>query len=90
MKKMVLIFAILLTSVFCLTSCNIGSSEEPHAHDYGNMYYSDAVSHWKECACGESVNIKEHSYGNWITITEATETSLGLKNKFVVHVNMKI
>ena len=52
-----------------------------HIHDYGTVYYKDATNHWKECSCGEKGNLSEHSYGNWITITEATEETLGSKKQ---------
>ena len=52
-----------------------------HIHNYGDIYYKDSTYHWKECFCGEKGNISEHGYGNWITITEATDTSVGLKKQ---------
>ena len=52
-----------------------------HTHSYGEMYYKGTTTHWKECSCGEKGDEGSHDFGNWITITEATETTVGSKKQ---------
>ena len=69
-----------LIMIMMLGACKTDEVPE-HTHNYGNIYYKDATSHWKECSCGEKNDENNHIYGDWITITEATETSVGLKKQ---------
>jgi len=78
-----------------------------HEHDYGNEWESNTYNHWKECTCGDIIELnshsggtstceskaiceecgksygsyEEHSYGEWETVTEPTESSDGLKQR---------
>ena len=33
---------------------------EPHAHNYGSTWMSNATEHWKECECGEKSELAAH------------------------------
>lgn len=48
-----------------------------HEHVYTLKY--DETTHWKECVCGDIVEKEAHSFGDWITTKEATETEKGEK-----------
>ena len=48
------------------------------AHTYGD-WKSNATSHWKECKCGDKVQLSSHTYGAWTTTKEATCTETGTK-----------
>lgn len=52
-----------------------------HTHSYGAEWKSNETSHWHECACGEKSELAEHSYGDWVTDTEATEEAEGTKHR---------
>ena len=75
-KKMIFLSFMALFVLVVLGAC--GSS---HTHDYGNTFYKDTTSHWKECSCGEKENLSEHNYGYWIILTEATKDSVGSKKQ---------
>ena len=49
-----------------------------HVHSFGD-WKSNGTSHWKECECGEKADLSAHTYGEWVTITEATCTATGSK-----------
>lgn len=50
-----------------------------HTHKYAVSWYSNETDHWKECKCGNKSDIASHTFGNWTTITEATEQAAGSK-----------
>jgi len=55
---------------------------DPEKHGYvGEEYESDDASHWKKCECGAKVNVESHSYGEWKTDVEPTETSAGKRTR---------
>ena len=64
------------------TVCGYKETEEipviPHTHSFGDWKNND-TSHWKECRCGEKSELSAHTYGDWVTITEATCTTTGSK-----------
>ena len=49
-----------------------------HEHSYGD-WQKDETQHWKECSCGEKLNVAKHSYGDWRETKPATETEEGSK-----------
>ena len=55
--------------------------EEAHTHVYGADWKNDENNHWKECDCGEKSENAAHTYGEWLTTKEATETEEGLKER---------
>lgn len=52
-----------------------------HSHLKNNEYQYDANSHWQMCTCGEKLACVEHSFEEWITKNEATETVDGLRER---------
>ncbi|MCM1494061.1 MAG: hypothetical protein NC180_12695, partial [Muribaculaceae bacterium] len=52
-----------------------------HTHNYGDGWESDEEKHWQECACGEKSGESAHSYGEWTTTKEATESEPGVKER---------
>ena len=52
-----------------------------HTHNFESSWKYDATGHWHECSCGEHGDEAEHTYGEWIIITSATETTVGLKKR---------
>ena len=79
----IIVLMIMLLGILCSCS-NDQESSGKHTHDYGSIYYKDQNNHWKECSCGEKDNINEHSYGDWVIITQATETTKGSKKQVCV------
>ncbi len=85
MKKIKNIFIVGFMALFL--GIVLGACDSSHNHDYGETYYKDTTSHWKECSCGEKGNLGEHNYGEWITITEATFNSTGSKKQICATCN---
>ena len=52
----------------------------PHVHEYGDWEH-DETGHWKACECGATTDTAAHTASGWITVTEPTETTEGLRNK---------
>ena len=52
-------------------------------HSAGAAWEKDAAYHWHLCtSCGSEVMDKAaHTYGDWVTVTEATETEAGLRKR---------
>ena len=69
------------------TVCNHTETQEipvlSHTHVAGTVWYKDNTNHWHECTAGdgEKMNIATHTYGAWVTDTEATETEKGSKHR---------
>lgn len=59
----------------------VAAGEEEHTHVYGADWKNDENNHWKECDCGEKSENAAHTYGEWLTTREATETEEGLKER---------
>ena len=51
-----------------------------HEHSYGD-WQKDETQHWKECSCGEKLNVANHIYGDWKVTKEATETEEGSRER---------
>ena len=58
-----------------------GTTTEPHTHNYGSEWKSDATNHWKECSCGSKTEVAAHTASEWITDTAATATTEGTMHK---------
>ena len=56
---------------------------EAHVHTFGTSWNHDGNMHWHDATCGHNVrgNEEPHSYGDWVTVTAATETQNGTKRK---------
>ena len=52
-------------------------------HSAGAAWEKDTVYHWHLCtSCGSEVMDKAaHTYGDWVTVAEATETEAGLRKR---------
>lgn len=48
-------------------------------HTYSEEYNKDENYHWNSCSCGEKTNIAEHEWDGGVVVSEATETTTGLK-----------
>ena len=57
--------------------------ELTHTHTFSSNWSYDATKHWHISTCGHDVRQAEgeHTYGDWITITPATETTEGSKKQ---------
>ncbi len=52
-----------------------------HEHQFSAEWEKNETGHWHVCACGEKTEVQAHSYGEWITDTEATESETGTKHR---------
>ncbi|WP_071442143.1 LPXTG cell wall anchor domain-containing protein [Traorella massiliensis] len=51
-----------------------------HVHSiHDETWKYDDTNHWKECSCGEKLNVANHAYGEWSVTKPATETEEGSK-----------
>ena len=50
-------------------------------HSYDDTYATDAKNHWKECECGNKIEITEHTFGDWTVTKESTTSEKGSKEK---------
>ena len=57
--------------------------QEVHTHTFGTAWEHDANTHWHPATCGHNVKGNEdaHSFGDYVTVTAATETQNGVKRK---------
>ncbi len=58
----------------------IKATAPDHTHDFGD-WITDAMGHYKKCACGVKVDKDVHTAGDWIVDTVATATEDGSKHK---------
>ncbi len=54
-------------------------ADDEHICDFSENWSNNAEDHWHECSCGIITGIMEHTASDWITETEATYTTKGLK-----------
>lgn len=54
-------------------------TEKPHTHSYSSDWKSDAMGHWKECACKDRTEEKAHTQDNGTVTKGATKTEPGIK-----------
>ena len=52
----------------------------PHEHSFGG-WQKDDTNHWKECSCGEKLNVANHAYGEWSVTKPATTTEEGSRER---------
>lgn len=75
MKK--LMFVLSFLCLLALTACG----ESAHEHSLSD-WQSDATNHWKSCSgCSELLEKTGHTFGEWKVVLEATETSVGSKER---------
>ncbi|WP_346707663.1 LPXTG cell wall anchor domain-containing protein [Massilistercora timonensis] len=51
-----------------------------HEHSYGDWQSND-TQHWKECRCGEKIEVGDHTYGEWKITKEPTTTEAGSRER---------
>lgn len=52
------------------------------SHDTGiSEWSSDSDFHWHACSCGEALDKKAHTFGDWTVTKEATTTEKGIKQR---------
>ena len=52
----------------------------PHEHIFDG-WQKDDTNHWKECSCGEKLNVANHAYGEWSVTKPATTTEEGSRER---------
>lgn len=50
-------------------------------HSFGQAWVSDATGHWHVCLCGARSDAEQHSFGDWVTTKEATQTQAGSRQR---------
>ncbi|MGN0513659.1 MAG: carbohydrate-binding domain-containing protein, partial [Lachnospiraceae bacterium] len=58
------------------------TDEEPSGgciHNYATTWSKDATYHWKECECGDKIDVAEHTFDAGKVTKAATETAEGVK-----------
>lgn len=80
MKKINKLTSIVI-GIFALALVGCGESLEPHVHSFSESWSGDATYHWHKSTCGHNVVSEkaEHTFGEWVVKTPATETTKGLK-----------
>ncbi|NHM15504.1 hypothetical protein GMI69_02300 [Eggerthellaceae bacterium zg-887] len=54
---------------------------KPHTHAFAGLGH-DATSHWSVCGeCGESYDIAQHTFGEWVTTAEPTAAEEGAQTR---------
>lgn len=88
MKKALLrtLFTALIVAMVCsfAFACETGgdSSQSTHEHVASGAWQNNESQHWKVCADdNEKVDVADHTFGAWITDTEATCTEAGKRHK---------
>ena len=86
MKKKILTATILLLSLSSLSSCadKDDTNTPTHEHTYDNVTWSkDENKHWYSDTCGHNTkkDEAEHTYSDWVVVSEATETTKGSKKR---------
>ena len=84
-----LIFSVILigcsskTETTLVTNTTTTPVESSHQHTFSQAWSSDSKKHYHLATCGHDVrsNEENHIYGDWIIITEATETTKGSKKQ---------
>ena len=52
-----------------------------HVHSYQNVWNKNQTSHWKQCSCGDKINLVSHTYGSWTVVKAATCTNEGSQKR---------
>lgn len=69
----IVLLIVVVATCFVLTGC------DAFGHKYSSVYQQSESQHWQVCVyCGESTEKVEHTFGEWKTIIDATETESGL------------
>ena len=57
---------------------------EVHTHTFDTKWTYDETYHWHVATCGHETEVSdkaEHTFGEWVTVTEATEDAEGVKER---------
>ncbi len=57
---------------------------EVHTHTYADTWTYDETHHWHASTCGHETEVSdkaEHTFGEWVTVTEATKDAEGVKER---------
>ena len=76
MKKQIGIFTAIL---FAVSTLMVGCKAEVHTHTFAEEWSSDETYHWHASTCGHEVTEGKtaHTFGDWETTKEPTETESG-------------
>ena len=68
---------IVIILIICLATCN------GHKHKYDSAWSSDETNHWHQATCkhDKKKDLAAHTYGDWVTVTEATLTTKGSQKR---------
>ena len=74
MKAKNIVFYGLITAIIAAAflGCNPEPEPEPeptHTHDYGTVWKSNETQHWRECSCGDKIDVARHT-GNPCTVCD--------------------
>ncbi len=56
-----------------------GDEESEHTHSNSGVWQKNETEHWKECDCGEKMEVSAHLYDSGEITTAPTETEAGVK-----------
>ena len=90
MKKAKWIAMILVVSSIIL--CAIGYVVPPHEHIFATEWTKDETHHWHAATCEHTSEVSEkaeHTFGDWTTTKEATEETVGSKERVCSVCNYK-
>ena len=75
MKNTTGLFGIIaLIAIFTLLIISCGGDDDPiHTHSYSTAWSTDGTQHWRECSCGDKINMANHVW-DWIETSNNTET----------------
>ena len=59
-----------------------------HEHSYGD-WQKDETQHWKECRCGEKIEVGDHTYGEWKITKKPTTEETGTRERTCSTCNYK-
>ena len=69
MRKSILVLAMIALVALFAISCN---SEPVHEHEYVEKRNDE--NHWKECECGEKIEVSKHVFSAWVVSEDGTVT----------------
>ncbi len=53
-------------------------------HNFSKVWMYDDSNHWHVCSCGAKSDVENHTFGEWKTTKEATETAAGSRERVCV------
>ena len=88
-KKKLLLIPLTILCMSSLTCCGRNTdtddkNKDTHEHTYDNVTWSkDENKHWYSDTCGHNTkkDEAEHTYSDWVVVSEATETTKGSKKR---------